>query len=276
MALRWLRLAAVVTAALVVSPVTSAHAAASAKDPAAVSPQETKAILMRMADFLAKAKSFSVVLRNSYDVYEDTGQKIEFNQERKITMVRPNHLRVEVEDSSGDKSLVIYDGKEISVSSPAKNVYAQTSKPGTVDDAVVYFVRDLGMRLPLAALLLTTAPGEMERRTQKLDYVEKTSIFVTPAHHLAGRTDTVDYQIWIADGDRPLPLRVVLTYREEKGQPQFRAQFSDWNLAPQAPASMFEFTPPKGANRISFLAQLPRKGQPAAKGGKSTKPGGAK
>ncbi|MBL0010552.1 MAG: DUF2092 domain-containing protein [Nitrosomonas sp.] len=27
-----------------------------------------------------------------------------------------------------------------------------------------------------------------------------------PAHHLAGRTETVDYQIWIPDGAKPLLL----------------------------------------------------------------------
>jgi Predicted periplasmic protein (DUF2092) len=42
----------------------------------------------------------------------------------------------------------------------------------------------------------------------------------------------VDFQLWIADGDQPLPLRAVLTYRREAGQPQFRAQFSDWNFEP--------------------------------------------
>jgi hypothetical protein len=31
----------------------------------------------------------------------------------------------------------------------------------------------------------------------------------------------------------PLPLRAVLTYKNAKGDAQFRAQFSDWNLAPE-------------------------------------------
>jgi hypothetical protein len=270
-------LAAVVTVALCLGPVAGAHAAAPATaSPTAGTPGEAKAILMRMADFMAKTQSFSVDMRSSYDSYEKSGQKIEFNQMRKITMVRPDRLRVEVEESNGDKNLVVFDGKQISVSSPNKNVYAQTPKTGTIDDAIVYFVRDLGMKLPLAVLLVTTAPKELEQRTRKLDYVEMTSIFGVPAHHLAGRTDSVDYQVWVADGDKPLPLRVVLTYREEKGQPQFQAQFSNWNLAPEAPASMFAFTPPPGAQQIAFLAQLPRVAPQTGKHGKSTKSGGKK
>jgi len=276
-----LTLAAALTTALCIGQVGNAQAASAtatsaAVTPAVATPAETKAILMRMAEFVAKAQSFSVDVRSSYDAYQKSGQKIEFSQVRKITVVRPDRLRAEVEDSNGDKRLVIFDGKEITVASPVQKLYAQAPKPGTLDDAIVYFVRDLGMKLPLAVLLLSTAPKELEQRTKTLDYVEKTSIFGMPAHHLAGRTESVDYQIWVADGDKPLPLRVVLTYRKEAGQPQFRAQFSDWNLAPQASASMFEFTPPPDAQKITFLAQLQRKASTAATGSKSKKSGGPK
>ncbi|MGH7807955.1 MAG: DUF2092 domain-containing protein, partial [Thermodesulfobacteriota bacterium] len=198
--------------------------------PATVTPGEAKDILMRMAEFMAKTKSFSVDVLDSYDVYQESGQKIEFGEKRKITVVRPDRLRVELEESNGKKSVIIFDGKDLTMSSPNQNVYAQTSIPGSIDDAIVYFVRDLGMKLPLAVLLMTTAPNELEQRTQTLDYVEKTSILGAPAHHLAGRTESVDYEVWIADGDKPLPLRVVLVYRNEKGEPGFRAQFSNWNL----------------------------------------------
>ena len=246
--------------------------------PAPVSP-EARAILMRMAEFMAKTPSYSVNVRDSYDAYQESGQKIEFNEMRKITVVRPDRLRVEVEESNGTKHLVTFDGKDLTMATPSLNVYAQTQGPRTIDEAVVYFVRDLGMKLPFAVLFLTTAQKELEQRTRSLDYVEKTNILGTPAHHLAGRTESVDYQVWIADGERPLPLRLVLTYIKEPGQPQFRAQFSDWNLAPQAPASTFVFTPSPEMHRITFLAQLPESSAPAAKpvqDGRSKKPGGQK
>jgi hypothetical protein len=251
-----------------------------AQTSAIVSPEEAKAILMRMAEFLSKTPTFSVDVRDSFDVYQKSGQKIEFLETRKITVVRPDRVRVEVEESDGDKSVFTFDGKDLTMWSPSHNVYAQTSKPGSIDDAVVYFVRDLQMRLPFALLLLANAPAELRERTKTLDYVEKTSILGAPAHHIAGRTASVDYQVWIADGDKPLPLRLVLTYPASEGQPQFRAQFSDWNLSPETPASAFVFTPPPGAQQIAFLAQLPRSAaSPAvkpAKGSKSTKSGGQK
>jgi hypothetical protein len=215
-----------------------------------------EAILKRMAEFLAKTQQFTVNLNDSFDVVQESGQKIEFGETRKITISRPNGLRVELEESSGEKHTVLYDGKDITVFSPSQNVYAQTAKPGGIDEAVRYFLKVLHMRLPLAALLTSRFPAEVENRTQSLDYVEKTVIDGTSTHHLAGRTETVDYQVWIAEGVQPLPLRIVLTYKNAEGQPEFRAQFSDWNLSPKVQDSQFVFTPPEGARKIAFQAQL--------------------
>ena len=64
-----------------------------------------------------------------------------------------HRLRVEVEQSNGDKQLVLYDGKQITAFSSSQNVYAQASKPGDIDSAVIYFVKDLHMRLPLAGIV---------------------------------------------------------------------------------------------------------------------------
>jgi hypothetical protein len=225
--------------------------------PVAANERDAKKILMSMAEFLAKTPRFSVNLTGSYEVLQDTGQKIEFGENRRILVSRPNGLRVEVEHSDGEEHLVLYDGKEITTFSPKENVYAQVSKPGGIDEAITYFLKDLHMRLPLAALLLSRFPAEIERRTQSLDYVEQSVMQGRTVHHLAGRTATVDYQIWIPAETQPLPFRVVLTYKNAEGQPSFRAQFSDWNLAPEISDNQFAFKPPEGVHKIAFLAQLP-------------------
>lgn len=227
-------------------------------------PHDPKAILIRMATFLSKAPRFSVTVQGRYDVLQESGQMIEFGEIRNITVSRPSGLRVELEHSDGEKHVVVYDGKDITAYSPADNVYAQASVRGGIDQAVTYFLRDLHMRLPLAVLLLSRFPSEIEGRTQWLDYVEQTELRDLPVHHLAGRTETVDYQFWIAEGPRPLPLRAVLTYKHAEGQPQFRADFADWNFSPDVQRSRFAFTPPQGARKIAFLAQVPELTAPGA------------
>jgi len=248
--------------AMFVVTATLAHGQA----PGASTP-DAKPLLIKMGEFLGKAQLLSVKVHTSYDAMQPSGQKIEWNEVRTLTISRPNRLRLEAEKSDGARSLVVFDGKEISTFDEKSRAYARAAQPGGVDETLVYFVRDLGMRLPLAALFLSKAAGDLERRVKSVEYVEKTGILGAPAHHLIGRTDSVNFQVWIADGDQPLPQRIVLTYPAESGQPQFRAQFSGWNLAPDAPDSAFTFTPPANASKIPFVAAVPRyTGAPAKKG----------
>jgi len=235
--------------------------AAVAKAAASPAPTEAeaKAMLMRMAQFLSKAQRFSVVVRGSYDAVQESGEKVEFGENRKVTLSRPeNRLRVEGEHSDGTKVLTVFSGKEITLVDSRSNVYATSPQSGTLDDTIVHFVRDLGVRLPLAAMLLTRLPEEFEERLRSVDFIEKTSIHGAPAHHLVARTDAVDFQVWIAEGDRPLPQRVVLTYRGVPGEPQFRAQLSDWNFAPAISDATFAAAVPKGAQKVAFVGQLMR------------------
>ena len=73
---------------------------------------------------------------------------------------------------------------------------------------------------------------------------------------VALRGDLVDVQLWITKGDKPVPQRIVFTYKEEDDEPQFWANFRDWNLSPDTPDSLFAFTPADGAARIAFVAGM--------------------
>jgi hypothetical protein len=220
------------------------------------SEQNALAILKNMSEYLAKAERFSVSIRDGYDAVQQSGQKVEFGEVRKVTVSRPDRLRIEVERSDGEKGLVVFDGKDLTVYTADKNVYATVSRQGTLDQAIKYALDDLKIRVPLAMMLLSTLPSELDKLVVSAEYVETTTITDVPCDHLAVRTAKgVDFQVWVAQGNEPLPRRIVITYKDEAGQPQFWADLSNWNLVPEVSDALFTFTPPAGANRIQFLAE---------------------
>lgn len=242
-----------------------ALAAAAQAQPAAAAPASTtdaarqaraRTVMMKMAQFLANAPRFQVSLNSGYDVVQPSGQKIEFHEDRLVTLSRPDRLRIEGTRSDGAKALTVFSGKEILLLDYASKVVAQAPQPGGLDQTIVYFVRDLGMRLPLAAMLLSRLPAELQERVRSVDYVELTAVDGIPAHHIAARTDTVDVQLWVTDGAQPLPRRVVLTYKNEPGQPQFSAEFSKWNLTPAINDALFAVKPPPELQKVAFAAEL--------------------
>jgi hypothetical protein len=215
--------------------------------------------LLEMARFLGNSQRFSVALRISYDAVQDDGQKIEFGEVRDVAVERPNRVRIAETSSDGSNNLMLFDGERITVSSgDGKSVvYAQTLQPGDIDATVVHYVRDLKLRLPLAPVLMSRLADELQRRLTGIDYVERSSLHGKPVHHIAGRTAAVDFQVWIADGKQALPERIVITYKAEAGQPQFRADFSKWNLSPKFDKATFRFKPAANSSQIMFAVQVP-------------------
>src|SRR6266511_1360416 len=210
------------------------------------------AILKWMADFLSQTQRFSVTVDIGFDVVQDSGQKIEFGESRQIVVRRPDRARIDITKRDGATSGFIFDGQEIALFNTREHVYATAAKPGTLDDAIAYFINNLDMRFPLADLLSSKLAETLPAKVRAAYDVGQANIVGVPCDHLAIRGDWADLQLWIAQGDQPLPRRLVMTYKHAEGQPQFWAQFSDWNLSPDVPDSLFVFTPPEGAAKIAF------------------------
>ncbi len=223
-------------------------------DPGAVQDRTTRAmaVLQRMVELLSQAPRFSVTLDIGFDVVQDSGQKIEFGETRKIVLRRPDHLRIDATKRDGSKSGVVFDGNDITVFHGQENVYATAARPGSVDEAMAFLLHDLDMRLPLAELLHSNLAQSLSERVRSVAYVESSSIAGIPCDHLALRGDEADLQLWVTQDQHPLPRRLVITYRHADGRPQFWAQFSDWDLAPAAPDALFVFAPSPGATKIAF------------------------
>jgi hypothetical protein len=233
------------------------------------SQEQALAIMKRMATYLSTTKQYSVSVDTGFDAVQEFGQKIEFGESRKIVLSRPDRLRIDATKRDGSKSELIYDGRKISLSFSKENAYATKSLQGTVDQAVDYFINDLDMRLPLAEMLSTKLAQKLPDQVLEASYVEKSFIAGVPCDHVAFRGDEADLQLWVSQGAKPLPQRMVITYTQIDGRPQFWAQFSNWNLDPAISDSQFVFSPSAGAAKIAFFAE-----QLLNPGGTETKEGG--
>ena len=112
------------------------------------------------------------------------------------------------------------------------------------------------MPLPLAELFSEDHPFNLKEDIKSSTYIGDSTINGVLCEELAYRTDEIDLQLWIEKKMNPLPKRFVITYMNAEGQPQYRAQFRDWNLTAQVPDSLFTFTPPKEAEKIRFRKEM--------------------
>jgi hypothetical protein len=71
-------------------------------------------------------------------------------------------------------------------------------------------------------------------------------------HHLAFSRPDIDWQIWIEAGNKPVPKKLVITYKGIPAVPEYVGIFKDWDFSPKFTAGLFNFTPPEKAVKIEF------------------------
>ncbi len=76
-----------------------------------------------------------------------------------------------------------------------------------------------------------------------------------PCHHLAFGQEHIDWQLWIEDGDRPLPRKLVVIYKNDPGVPRYTVRLTRSTLEDELPDEGFEAVIPEESTPIEFLDQ---------------------
>ncbi len=218
--------------------------------------------LHRAADFLASQSRFRVVADVTFDVVQPDGRSIEFGGRREVTIRRPDRLRMTRVRRDGDTRSLYFDGSTISIDLPGQNAFVQLDHPGTLYAAVDHLVENLGAPFALSNLISENLAAPFEGQVTSSYYAGTTEVAGRTCEHLSYRLADVDLQLWIEEGDRPLIVRIVISYKNAEGRPQFRATLREWDLAPETPDALFEFEPAEGSERLvveSIFGEVARK-----------------
>jgi len=213
---------------------------------------DAQQLLKASTDFLASQQQFSTDTRNTLEIVLTSGQKIEFNHTATQSVQRPNKLRAE---RSGDlvDQLFVYDGQTLTLHNPQANAYAQVAAPDTLEGMLDFARETLDIAAPAGDILYQNAYDILMSEVTDSFVVGKAVIEGVLCDHLAFRAPHVDWQIWIQEGEQPLPRRLVITTRDVVNAPQFAVTMTNWNLQPTFDAQTFEFTPPADATNVDFL-----------------------
>lgn len=213
---------------------------------------EAKQILKRMTDYLGGLERFSLDTENMLEDVLVSGQKIQYDFTASVQIQRPDRVRVE---RTGDEmqQLFVYDGATLAMFNPLDGYFATTPAPDNIDD-LLHFSRDtLDIVPPTGDFVFTNAFDLLMASVTEGFVVGKSMVGGVTCDHLAFRTPVVDWQIWIADGDQPLPHKYVLTTMDDPAHPQYLGLMSNWDVAPNFDEAMFQFTKPESAQEIEFL-----------------------
>lgn len=241
-------------AALVLTFATASTCATSIAVPAQEAVIEPAAVqtLKRMTDYLSGLEKFSVRVQNTLEDLLTNGQRIDFDFATQALVRRPDRLYVMRVGELVDQDFY-YDGESLTLYNANDGVYASEPAPGTIEEMLDFAREQLALVTPATDLMYRNAFAIIMNGVTSGGVYGKAMIGGNICTHLLFSRPDVDIQVWVADGDQPLPCKYVVT---DKSTPQLISTvsvMSDWNLSPSVPESQFEFVPPEGAKRIIFV-----------------------
>lgn len=209
--------------------------------------------LQAMSQFLVSQPRLQLATQGTMDVVTNDGQRIQTDGSTNYKLKKPGFLISYRSD--GKNRDFYYDGKQFTVYSPNLNYYATVPAPPTNREVLDTIYKKFGIRLPLEDLFrwdnsdhaerISNFRGAYDLGTVTLDGVKTT--------HYAFREPDVDWEVWIDDGDKPLPRKLSIVDRTDPARPAFTTRLK-WTLNPSFSDKDFTYAPGPGAMRIQ-LAQ---------------------
>lgn len=210
-------------------------------------------LLADMSDYLASAKTMTFRVKAMVET-QANGQLLHFWSRSEVTLKRPNGLKILTQSDSKPLN-IFFDGKNLSVYAPKNNMYAAIAAPATIDELIPFAVEKAGIMTNYYDILTSDPFAYLTDDLTRAFSAGQSTVDGTLCDHLAFKGEDVSWEIWIATGDKPLPLMMAITYLKVPDQPRFLLHLSNWKLNVPVAKGTFAFVKPAGAVQIEFQSK---------------------
>ncbi|NUT76959.1 DUF2092 domain-containing protein [Pseudomonas sp. C1C7] len=212
-------------------------------------------LIKNMSEYMSTQKSISFNYDAIREVVTKDQQRLALAGSGTVVINRPDKIRSTRSSGFADIEMV-FDGKTLTLLGKAKNIYSQVEVPGTLDNLLDVLRDKYNRPLPGADLFMSNPQEQLMAGVNNIKDLGSGVIGGVECDHLAFRKKEVDWQIWIAQGDRPYPCRYSITSKLISGSPQYSIQLSDWKSGDLVAADDFAFKNVTDAKKIE-LKDLP-------------------
>lgn len=209
-------------------------------------------VLKSMSEFIGRQEAYRISGQASSDAWLEDGLVISNTAEIDLAYREPASMHFTHLGSAGLEVLNIDAGQLLYFDSSTA-YYATAETPKGIGQALDFAFEELRIDLPLMDLVRADAFGRMVDAGDSVLYLtDQARVGGMLCHQVVIRTGELDIQLWVQQGNQPLPLRVMFTDKWLQGSPRFVADMR-WELNPEFERDAFDYAPPEGAERIEFL-----------------------
>ncbi len=212
---------------------------------------DAKRILKSMSDYVNEQTAISFEFDAIWEVVTDDGQKLALASSGTMTRQSPDMVHFTRRGGFADLELS-FDGKTLTLFGKNLNAYAQKEIPGTVDHLINELRAKYHWSFPAADVLASDSYDALMQNVVDVKDLGSGVVNGMECDYFAFRAEEVDWQIWIAQGERPYPCRFVITSKLIEGGPQYSIQVRDWKSGDEVAPADFSFKNVTGAEKIEI------------------------
>jgi hypothetical protein len=204
-----------------------------------------------MSDYMAQQSALSFGFDTDLEIVTPDHQKLTLANSGTINLGRPDKIRA-TRDGGFSSVEMIFDGKMLTLLHKDAKAYAQADVPGSLDHLIDELRDKFHKPFPGADLLMSNVYDQLMPNVTDVKDLGSGVIGGKECDHFAFRTKDVDWQIWIAQGDKPYPCRYVITSKNVDQGPQYSVQVRDWKTGSEVAADSFAFANAADAKKIDI------------------------
>lgn len=208
-------------------------------------------ILDRMADIIGELEAVSFTMKSATDRLDDR-KKIETHYSTsQVSMVGPDKM---VFHRTGDKADhgFWFNGTYATLYSFDQNRYVTLEVPGNIIGMIDELNTRFDFQFPAADFFYPSFTDDILEEFDTLEYLGKSKVEGEDCFYIRATNEEMHLQLWIAGNNRNLPKRFIIIQKGKKNL-RYESTFSNWDLNPMLPNTIFEFLPPPGSKLIDIL-----------------------
>jgi len=214
---------------------------------------DAKRILKSMSDYMGAQSALAFEFDATLGIVTTDGQVLDLASSGSVVINRPDKIRAKRSMGFADMESV-FDGKTLTVLGKTSNVYTQVEVPGSIDHLISELKTKYNLPLPAADLLLSSSYDELMGDVVDIKDLGSGVVGGIECDHLAFRTEQVDWQIWIAQGDQPYPCRFAITSKLLDNSPTYVVQTRSFSAGSVVAKDDFKFNNTTDAEKVELEA----------------------
>jgi hypothetical protein len=208
-------------------------------------------IIDRMSETIGELSSCSFQLKSSEDKpHQRAGYLREFTT-HDVYLAGPDKMHI-LSKKPKNKYAYWYNGDLMMYYSFTFNHYGFFETPDNIRETIELVNAEYEVDFPAADFFYPTFTDDLLENSDYIGYEGLTEVDGQECYYIVAKGSSKLVQLWISSGSFTLPVRY--TIQDAKNEKlQFEGIFSNWQINPNLPDALFDFTVPADARRLEII-----------------------